>query len=59
MHLPLDSTPRLLAAAGARALYEQCGFVRQPETAPYLTFTRALNVQHRDVLLYHKPIDAT
>jgi hypothetical protein len=48
-----------LAAAGARALYEQCGFVRQPETAPYLTFTRALNVQHRDVLLYHKPIDAT
>ena len=44
--------------AGARALYEQAGFFRQPETAPFLSFTRALNVQHRDVLLYHKPLES-
>ena len=37
--------------------YEQCGFVRLPETAPHTAFTRALNVQHRDVLLYHKQLD--
>jgi len=42
--------------AGARSLYEQCGFVRLPETAPHVAFTYALNVQHRDVLLYHKQL---
>jgi ribosomal protein S18 acetylase RimI-like enzyme len=32
--------------AGARSLYEQCGFVRLPDTAPHAAFTCALNVQH-------------
>lgn len=43
--------------AGARALYEQCGYVQLPENAVNLGFTTALKVQHRDVVLLYKEVD--
>lgn len=38
----------------AIALYEQEGYVRQPESPMYVAFTRALNLEHREPLLFHK-----
>ena len=43
--------------AGARALYERCGYVKMPEAVPYTSFTEALKVQHRDVLLYYRKLE--
>lgn len=43
--------------AGARKLYEQCGYLQRPENAVNLGFTTALKVMHRDVVLLYKEVD--
>lgn len=42
--------------AGALGLYESAGYTCQPNTAIHATFTRALNLKHREPLLMFKPL---
>ena len=40
----------------AIALYESEGYELQPESHPYVGFTNAMKLQHRDPALYHKAV---
>ena len=44
---------------GAIALYENCGYERKPDASPFVGFTRALQLEHRDPVLMHRELRAT
>lgn len=42
--------------AAAIALYERCGFVRQPDSPRLAAFTNALHLQQKEPMLYYKQL---